>query len=185
MNQLIKITLPVLTIILFTACNSGDKTGADNESGTARTQQPVKERVASTSAGVQLKDDKLNAVYPHYADLTKALINGDLAAAKIAGGAIEAGAQTVEGGENIKAAATKISAATDIEVQRAAYAALSNDMVTLIKKTGLKSGALYIDHCPMAMKDKGADWLSESKEIKNPYLGSKMMTCGEVKETLQ
>jgi len=37
----------------------------------------------------------------------------------------------------------------------------------------------------MAMNDKGASWLSASKQIKNPYFGEKMMTCGEVKETIK
>jgi len=30
----------------------------------------------------------------------------------------------------------------------------------------------------------GANWLSESKEISNPYLGQSMPTCGTVKEEL-
>ena len=30
-----------------------------------------------------------------------------------------------------------------------------------------------------------ATWLSETKEIKNPYLGKKMPTCGEVKEEMK
>jgi hypothetical protein len=31
---------------------------------------------------------------------------------------------------------------------------------------------------------KGAIWLSETKEIKNPYYGKKMLTCGNVKEEI-
>jgi Cu(I)/Ag(I) efflux system membrane fusion protein len=34
----------------------------------------------------------------------------------------------------------------------------------------------------MAFDNKGAYWLSETKEIRNPYFGDKMMTCGEVKK---
>ena len=37
----------------------------------------------------------------------------------------------------------------------------------------------------MANDKKGAFWISESKEIKNPYLGKKMPTCGEVKEEIK
>jgi hypothetical protein len=32
---------------------------------------------------------------------------------------------------------------------------------------------------------KGAIWFSETKEIKNPYLGSKMLTCGEIQEEIK
>jgi len=41
---------------------------------------------------------------------------------------------------------------------------------------------LYHDHCPMYDNNKGAMWLSETREIRNPYFGDKMMTCGSVKE---
>jgi hypothetical protein len=36
----------------------------------------------------------------------------------------------------------------------------------------------------MANNNKGALWLSEVKEIKNPYFGSKMLTCGSVKKQI-
>jgi hypothetical protein len=32
----------------------------------------------------------------------------------------------------------------------------------------------------MYKKGKGAFWLSETKEIKNPYLGKTMPTCGTI-----
>ena len=31
---------------------------------------------------------------------------------------------------------------------------------------------------------KGGDWLSGEKEIRNPYFGDKMLTCGFVKTTI-
>jgi hypothetical protein len=30
-----------------------------------------------------------------------------------------------------------------------------------------------------------ANWLSDQKEIANPYYGNSMLTCGSVKETLE
>jgi Cu(I)/Ag(I) efflux system membrane fusion protein len=42
------------------------------------------------------------------------------------------------------------------------------------------SETLYVQHCPMADNNKGADWLSTEKEIRNPYFGESMLTCGEV-----
>jgi len=32
--------------------------------------------------------------------------------------------------------------------------------------------------------DKGAMWLSETDEIKNPFYGSKMLKCGKVQEKI-
>ena len=74
--------------------------------------------------------------------------------------------------------------ASDIEKQRAIYSDLSNDFIALVKKSGVSSGELYVDYCPMALDDKGAYWLSANKEIRNPYFGDKMLKCGEIKETL-
>jgi hypothetical protein len=34
-------------------------------------------------------------------------------------------------------------------------------------------------------QEKGAMWVSEVAAIKNPYMGSKMATCGEVKEKIK
>ncbi len=67
----------------------------------------------------------------------------------------------------------------NIKHQREHFESLSDDIYDLIKSYGT-SQTLYKDYCPMA----NASWLSETKGIKNPYLGSKMSTCGSVKETI-
>jgi len=37
----------------------------------------------------------------------------------------------------------------------------------------------------MAFDGKGGYWLSNSKEIRNPYFGDIMLACGEVTEVLE
>jgi Cu(I)/Ag(I) efflux system membrane fusion protein len=37
----------------------------------------------------------------------------------------------------------------------------------------------------MADNSKGADWLSTDENIKNPYYGASMLTCGEVIEEIK
>ena len=52
-----------------------------------------------------------------------------------------------------------------------------------VKSFGLNSeNGLFFDFCPMAFDKKGAYWLTDSKEIMNPYFGKKMLKCGEIKE---
>lgn len=70
-----------------------------------------------------------------------------------------------------------------IEHQREHFVMLSKDMNDLIKTFGAGQ-KLYQDFCPMADDGKGAIWISETKEIKNPYLGSKMPKCGIIKKEL-
>lgn len=41
------------------------------------------------------------------------------------------------------------------------------------------------NNCPMFEGDKGGSWLSISKDIKNPYFGDMMLSCGEVKKEIK
>ena len=67
--------------------------------------------------------------------------------------------------------------------QREHFDMLSKDLYDLVKVINPEQ-TLYQDHCPMYNDGKGANWLSEFKEIKNPYLGKKMPDCGTIKETI-
>ncbi|WP_316753243.1 DUF3347 domain-containing protein [Pedobacter gandavensis] len=72
----------------------------------------------------------------------------------------------------------------NIKHQREHFETLSQDIYDLVKGFGA-SQKLYVDHCPMYNENKGANWISESKDISNPYLGQAMPTCGTVKEELK
>nr|WP_294791064.1 DUF3347 domain-containing protein [uncultured Mucilaginibacter sp.] len=74
--------------------------------------------------------------------------------------------------------------AGNIKHQREHFETLSQDIYDLVKAGGNAGYKLYFDHCPMYNDGKGADWLSDKKEIQNPYLGKSMPTCGVVKEEL-
>lgn len=185
MKQVVKAAMYLTTIVLLAACgNDSGKETKPAQDTTSHEGHDMKNK-SSTSGKVNLKDDKLNAVYQHYVHLTTALINADATEARIASNAIEVGIKDVPGGASIAANAAKITTAGDIEAQRTIYSILSNDFIALVKKSGVSSGELYVDFCPMALNDKGAYWLSSNKDIRNPYFGDKMMTCGEVKETIQ
>ena len=70
-----------------------------------------------------------------------------------------------------------------IDHQREHFEALSTDITDFVALLGTDK-VIYQDFCPMANNNKGALWLSEVKEIKNPYYGSKMLTCGSVKKQI-
>ncbi len=71
----------------------------------------------------------------------------------------------------------------DIADQRVHFEDLSDHMIEAVELFGVEGITLYRQFCPMAFDNKGAYWLSEEKQIKNPYWGDEMLTCGEVKET--
>lgn len=67
----------------------------------------------------------------------------------------------------------------NIKHQREHFDLLSKDIYELVKTIGAGQ-SLYQDSCPMYNEGKGATWLSEKKDIQNPYYGKKMPTCGSV-----
>ena len=72
----------------------------------------------------------------------------------------------------------------NIKHQRSHFEMLTFDVLDLVRV--VKPGqALYLDHCPMYNDKKGAVWLSETKEIKNPYYGKEMLTCGTIREEIK
>lgn len=72
----------------------------------------------------------------------------------------------------------------DIKFQRDHFDELSNAVYEIVKSFGA-GRPLYHDHCPMANDNQGALWVSENKEIANPYFGAAMLTCGTVEEEIK
>lgn len=71
--------------------------------------------------------------------------------------------------------------ASDIAHQREHMAVLSKDMSDLAASFG-SDIKLYQAHCPMYNEGKGAVWLSAGRDIRNPYYGEEMLTCGSIKK---
>ncbi|MBF6640290.1 DUF3347 domain-containing protein [Flavobacterium sp. J49] len=69
-----------------------------------------------------------------------------------------------------------------LDKQRKAFQQLSQSINELVTTFGT-SQKLYQDFCPMY--EGGSFWLSETKDIKNPYYGNQMLTCGKIKETIE
>lgn len=72
----------------------------------------------------------------------------------------------------------------DIENQRTHFVILNKNMVAIASNLNSLDDILYVQQCPMANSNKGAVWLSEEEEIRNPYYGDAMLTCGSVVEVL-
>jgi hypothetical protein len=139
-------------------------------------------------------DVHIKNVLSHYMHIKNALVNSDSAAAKNgAGMLIEAisefdnsyfpAEQKTEYDKHrniVKEQVQQIIVITDVEMQRGYFAMLSTHVYELAK-TFDAGKKLYLNHCNMAFDENGAMWLSETSEIKNPYMGSKMMNCGSIK----
>ena len=190
-----KITMIISAGILaltFTACNS---TGSKQTNNTDSATMPS---VTTTSPAIAANAKPADGILTGYINLKNSLAadNGSDAAkngqeildalSKFDASALTPDQKKVFLGlvGDIKENSEHISENGDkIAHQREHFEMLSKDMYDLLKATGT-SKEMYLDSCPMYDNGKGT-WLSEMKEIKNPYLGKKMDTCGAIKETLQ
>jgi Cu(I)/Ag(I) efflux system membrane fusion protein len=71
----------------------------------------------------------------------------------------------------------------DLENQRDHFVVLNENMVVIAMNVEVAT-PIYVQKCPMANNNKGAVWLSTEKDIKNPYYGDAMLTCGSVIEEI-
>ncbi|MHB1105346.1 MAG: DUF3347 domain-containing protein [Lutibacter sp.] len=179
-NRIIIIAALSITII---SCTQKNK-----QEGTVKTE--------STTEVVAQSAFSIDKIVKNYLAIKNSLANDDSDAAADAGKALyETMAKTDM--EKVSAAQmeTYMNIADDakehadhigsnggkIEHQREHFVTLSKDMNDLIQLFGT-SQKLYLDFCPMADNNKGAVWISETKEITNPYFGKDMATCGSVKK---
>lgn len=70
-----------------------------------------------------------------------------------------------------------------LENQRTHFVILNENIVPIAMNIE-SSTNYYVQKCPMANNNIGAVWLSTEEEIKNPYYGDEMLTCGSVIDTL-
>ena len=138
-----------------------------------------------------------NAVIAQYFKLKNALVNDQLAPAKSAANELVQLLAKLQSGtlktsektawealsKKLTDASVKIKAAKDITELRKHFEQLSTEVILLTENYGVNQELVYKDYCPMAFNNKGAYWLSETKEITNPYFGASMLACGEVKQT--
>lgn len=136
------------------------------------------------SLSAQQSNPALVKLYQSYINLKEALANDNAANASAAAKVFSQNASTVDykviSEDNIsklKKDAGTIMNAQNISTQRNSFYNLSDNMAAIAQKFKLSSKPIYVQYCPMA---KG-QWLSDQKEIKNPYYGSSMLTCGNVK----
>lgn len=193
-----------ITAIAFTACNSSNNKSAENKSSGTDTAQAKPQTdntlattppVADTKATVSIKD-----IITAYIQLKNAFTKDNTTDAATAGTFLETAFKTFD---KTALSADQKKAFEDIEDdarehaehigknggniahQREHFVMLSKDMADLIKTFGNGGQTLYKDFCPMANDGKGAIWISEVKDIKNPYLGKSMPTCGTIKEEMK
>jgi Cu(I)/Ag(I) efflux system membrane fusion protein len=162
-----------------------------------------KETTGSAQGEKVIVDEKfkvqLTNFYKSQLQLQEALVATDAAKAKLGVPVAEAALSNVDmtlvKGEmhnlwmsfhsKFREALDRIENSNEIETQRLIYADFSESLYGAIKKFGIVDETVYYKFCPMARENKGAYWLSSVEEIRNPYFGDAMLTCGANTEVIR
>jgi cell division septation protein DedD len=148
------------------------------------------EKAETTSTSVEIEKTVVeetpqkSSALADYLSLKEILVKSD------AQGAVEAAKKLKESltaekmNQVMISAANEIATSSDLAAQRASFKAITDKMIETIKANGT-SQTVYVQYCPMAFNNTGASWLSDSKEVFNPYFGDKMLRCGRVTEEIK
>jgi Cu(I)/Ag(I) efflux system membrane fusion protein len=167
--------------------------GADHMNGEAHGEKMV--TLLNVDKGFL---EQLNGVYEATIPLKEAFIESDLAKVNVEADHVikalgnvnaellgtEAHQIWMENLMDIAHLASKMKSNTSLEDARQNFALYNKALYRSFKFLGHEGKPIYYQYCPMAFDNKGAYWLSDTKEIRNPYLGDKMMTCGSTKEVI-
>jgi hypothetical protein len=197
-----KKTILVLTIAVTTlaACNSNSNKSAENQNKSSDKQAILQTDNAKTaSASDAMNTFSIKEIVSQYLQIKNGLANDNGKDASIAGkafvesiGKIDKTSLTAEKkklwediSDDAKEMAEHIGENPDkLEHQREHFEMLSKDMYDLVKTFG-GGQVLYKDFDAMYNNGKGAFWLSETKEIKNPYMGKAMSDSGSIQEEIK
>ncbi len=132
---------------------------------------------------VSLNESKTQALLDAYFALKDALVSTNSEEAQSSAGIMLASLKESDEAE-IWTEVEVISNSTDVEEQRTQFKLVSEKVYNYVKESKSGEIQIYKQFCPMAFDNTGAFWLSNSKEILNPYFGDKMLHCGSVQEKL-
>jgi hypothetical protein len=199
--------ISAFALIIIAACNNSDKSAKENDKSAMNmdTAQKVIDTTSTTEVTHSFSNvdptlaSSIKAIVDHYLHIKNALVNNSGSDAADGGKAMANAISKVDKSlftadqkkiydgieDDLKEHAKHIGEnAKDIDHQREHFTMMSEDVYDLVKTFG-GGQTLYHDHCPMANDNKGAMWLSEMKEVKNPYFGGKMNECVKVMEVIK
>jgi len=185
---------------MLISCGEKKQTSDDHgDHANSETSAPVEEASKPQFEVDQQFQSQLAAVFTSYVELKDAFVSSDAAKVKTALPEVQQALDNVDmklttGAahndwtnyqSSMKKSLGEMEASSDIEAQRKSFSVLSDNLYKSIKAFGLGGDEAFYEFCPMAFDNEGGYWLSDVDQIRNPYFGDKMLSCGEVVEKLQ
>lgn len=181
-------TIVLTTIMIVTISCKDEKKG--NEVTSEEIEMNDTEKLSMSAS----EKAKVEIILSDYFNLKDALVDDDNDKAKTLGSTLAKSLGTLDKLQNSGSQQEKLTgiivdateqakhiSESDMEQQREHFKILSKNLTDMIAFTGTEN-TIYQQFCPMY--DGGSAWLSKSDIIKNPYYGSKMLTCGKVQKQI-
>ncbi|NNE78171.1 MAG: DUF3347 domain-containing protein [Pricia sp.] len=132
---------------------------------------------------LEFSNENVANAYEHYEHIKNDLVGSNPGDAQKGAEMLNEALSKFESADAALSASQKIASTDNLKAQRKAFSELSNEMEALLRGN-ITSGKLYKDFCPMALNG-GAYWLSSIEDIRNPYYGAQMLSCGKVAEVIE
>lgn len=133
--------------------------------------------------------ESLDRVTGAYFDVQDALSSDDLPKAKnavkrVLNALSRMDERWLPPGDKIRGSCRQLLESSDINGFRMHFEHLTAAVTESIKKIGSSQYTVYRMHCPMAFDNRGAFWLQNHSDTRNPYFGAMMLTCRDSVEIL-
>ena len=159
-------------------CSMGSTAASGGHDSHACTQASAANNQPSASLKVFM--EPAQSVYDNYITVQGALVQDSLKGVSTAATAM---AKAIQGDSmkmlppKLAQQAEALAKAKDLATARDAFKSLSDSLISHLKEQKVSGGSYFIVYCPMAK----ASWLQTSKTILNPYMGTSLVHCGQIK----
>lgn len=197
--EMMKSIAAIVILLVLTACSGSQK--AENEEG-----KQLETNALTVSVDGAAKASMTNLLNTYY-QVRDALVEYDTAAANLASLSLHAAADSIKTdgisdsalaatlknfAGNISSESVALVGKKDLVEKKRSFSMISENLYPMLQAVQYNEAVVYHQMCPMAFNDnEAAFWLSNNREIVNPYLGKKhpkyasgMLHCGEVKDSL-
>jgi hypothetical protein len=123
--------------------------------------------------------DAMKAIVESYLEIHARLAADKTDGIKTSAAAIAKTATAMgQSGAAMAKAAKAVEDASDLKTAREAFGPLSEAVIAAAQADGMKDLGVKQAFCPMVKRP----WLQKDDKIRNPYYGTAMLECGEIKK---
>ena len=181
-----------LVLVVFSACGTADQS-VKPEKNPSSLLSPGADSDAFNRSFSQLLTDYYSLKEDFIAENDTLSLNNTaramvVSADSLAFGELKADSSLIETAKTysmgISAELKGLTGENTMDGKRKSFQILSEQLFDLTRTLQYRGGVIYHMYCAEAFSDQGANWLSNTREIRNPYIPKKQLNCGSVMDSI-